>query len=386
MARTGSTLRTMVTAGAAIAAGAPLWSQRPLLFGLLGLGALIFVVERRLSPWWLIPIGWVWVNTHGSFPLGLAWLAAVYVGWWIDDRRRPRHLDAYVGAYVASLVAAMVNPIGPRLVSFPLVVESKEKVFANIVEWRSPNFQSAGNVFALAFFALALVIILRRGAPWRDVFVMVGFLALGLISLRNLAPAAVVLAPILGRALRVTDEPTEAGGRPPPAADGDRPPPAGAGDRPLVRILFVALLLAGAVFVIGTLGTSAIDYSSYPTGAEHYLLTHGLLNGHRILTQDYVGDYRELVEGTRFTSGVFIDDRFDMYPEQVSLDYDVILSAKPPALAVLRKWNIDTVMWGRAAGLPDLLRLAGGWRTVYTDKNWEVLVRDPTVPPERLPS
>ena len=69
LARAGSGVRTAAAAAVAVWAGANYWSPRPLLFGLLFFGLTILIVERRRSPWWLIPVVWLWVNSHGSFPL-----------------------------------------------------------------------------------------------------------------------------------------------------------------------------------------------------------------------------------------------------------------------------------------------------------------------------
>ncbi len=40
----------------------------------------LLVAEGGLSPWVLVPVFWIWVNTHGSFPLGLV-RARVRCGW-----------------------------------------------------------------------------------------------------------------------------------------------------------------------------------------------------------------------------------------------------------------------------------------------------------------
>src|SRR4051794_32754697 len=82
--RAGSVWRTTAGALIVLGAGVALWSPRPLLFGLVCFALMISVVEERWKPWLLIPIGWLWVNTHGSFALGAVWLGAVAVGEWID--------------------------------------------------------------------------------------------------------------------------------------------------------------------------------------------------------------------------------------------------------------------------------------------------------------
>src|SRR5947208_11639261 len=84
LARSGTPLRTALAAGLAVGIGAPFWSPRPLLFGLLCMALTVTVVERRRSPWLLVPIVWLWVNSHGSFPLGAVWLGAKAIGEWLD--------------------------------------------------------------------------------------------------------------------------------------------------------------------------------------------------------------------------------------------------------------------------------------------------------------
>ncbi|MGH9266873.1 MAG: hypothetical protein ACRD0D_01715, partial [Acidimicrobiales bacterium] len=89
LARAGSPLRTALAGGIAVGLGATYWAPRPLLFGLVAFALTVTVVERGASPLWLLPIGWVWVNSHGSFPLGLAWVLLRAVGAGADGRRVP---------------------------------------------------------------------------------------------------------------------------------------------------------------------------------------------------------------------------------------------------------------------------------------------------------
>jgi hypothetical protein len=378
LARTGSAIRTMATASLAVMAGAIYWAPRPLMFGLLALGLLILVVERRASPWWLLPIGWVWVNTHGSFPLGLAWLAARLVGEALDARRRPRWIEPYVVAFVAALALAAVNPLGPRLLSFPLTIESKSAVFRNVVEWRSPDFQTLQGFATLACLALVLLVLFQTKMRWADILPVVGFVALGLFSVRNIAPSAVVLAPALGRALAVRHVDEDGAGLRP------------AGSAGLNKAIAGVLVAAALVFTVGSQRANALDFSTYPTYAEEYMVTHGLLDpaAHRIAAQDIVGCYLILLRGT--SGRVFVDDRVDMYPVSVSNDYDTLLHGDASSPSVLDRYHIDVVLWDRHLALPGVLRSTGGWRTVYPgpdapagsnrDSRWTVLVRDPTVP------
>ena len=90
-------MRTALAASVAVGVGAAYWVPRPLMFGLLALAASVFVVERRRSPWWLIPITWIWVSSHGSFLLAPAWLGARALGEAIDRRAWPAESVRYLG-------------------------------------------------------------------------------------------------------------------------------------------------------------------------------------------------------------------------------------------------------------------------------------------------
>ena len=361
LARTGVAVRTMASAGVAVLFGAVFWSPRPLVIGLLGLVLLITVVEARANPWWIVPITWVWVNSHGSFPLGALWLAVVYVGTVVDSKSVARWMWPYLAAEGAGLAASAVNPLGPHLLTFPLAVQDKASVFRNVVEWRSPNFQSGDGVYALVLIALALVIVLRARHTWSDALPVVAFLALGLFSLRFIAPAAVVLAPVLGRSLR-------------PAAPKPLRPPDAALDG-LSRAVAALLVVLVAAFGVLSLRGSGLDVSTYPAAAEQWMAAHGYLDPslHRVAEQDVVGCYLILLRGSG--GRVFVDDRVDMYPVSVSNDYDTLLHAQPGAATVLDRYRVDTVLWDRSLGLLGLLQARGGWLIVYQDKRWVVLTR-----------
>ncbi len=75
----GLVARLAIT-GVGLAIGATMWAPRPLMFGLVLLGITLLVAERRLPAPVLLPVFWIWVNTHGSFPLGLVALGAYALG------------------------------------------------------------------------------------------------------------------------------------------------------------------------------------------------------------------------------------------------------------------------------------------------------------------
>ncbi|TMK86390.1 MAG: hypothetical protein E6G57_12365 [Actinobacteria bacterium] len=359
LARAGTPLRTALAAGIAVGAGAAYWVPRPLMFGLICMALTVLVVERRWSRWWLIPILLVWVSSHGSFVLAVAWLGARGVGEAIDKKGWPADSVHYAVGLVAGLAVSVLNPLGPKLLTFPLAVQEKQSVFKTIVEWHSPNFQTAAGEFSLVFVVVALLVLLQRGAPWTDSVPVVGFIALGLIAQRNLPLAAVVMAPALGRAL----------------APGRDRPTAARRDPSTVNMAFAVVLgLAFAIFTVGIYRQAPLNLKSYPVAAINFLERSGLRGpSHHVAQQDVVGCFFDLEFGAK--ARVFVDDRYDMFPLSVSNDYEALLKGNQDSLAVLDRRQVDVVLWDKSLPLVTTLRATGKWQQAYKKGDWVVLHR-----------
>lgn len=363
LARAGSPSRTALSGLIAVGMCFPFVAPRPLLFGLICMALTVLIVERRATPWLLVPVVWVWVQSHGSFPLGLAWLGARAVGEGLDWKARPREALSYLGAFVGGMVVSIANPLGVRLLAFPLTLLTKRSSFQSIAEWKSPNFQHGAAEVALVFLVLALLMFVRARLPWRDVVPVVGFLALGLLAVRNIPVTAIVIAPVLGRALR---RPETARPRPADEVSHDRT------NRALAVTLAVAFVLFGA----SIWSKPGLDLSSYPTAAAAFLDRQGLLSApHRVVERDYVGNFLELRYGSRVP--VFVDDRYDMYPAALTQQYLTLLAARPGALDILDRRDVDIVLWNTNQPLTYLLQVSGRWQQIYGDSNWVVFRRSP---------
>jgi hypothetical protein len=360
LARAGTPLRTALAAGIAVGAGAAFWVPRPLMFGLICMALTVLVVERRWSRWWLIPILWVWVSSHGSFVLAVAWLGGRGLGEAIDTKGWPSESVHYAVGMVAGLIVSALNPLGPKLLTFPLAVQKKASVFKTIIEWHSPNFQSAAGEFTLVFLVVALLVLLRRGISWTDAIPIVGMLAAGLIAERNLPLAGVVMAPALGRVLSV---------------ERDRAPATEKREPGMVNAAFAVVLgLAFVIFTAGIYRSAPLNLKSYPIAAINYLEKSGLRGPtHHVAQQDVVGCFFDLDFGVR--ARVFVDDRYDMFPLSVSDDYTSLLKGNQDSLAVLDRRQVDVVLWDKSLPLVTTLNATGKWQEVYKKGDWVVLHR-----------
>jgi len=371
LARTGKPLMTAAGGAVAMGVGLAYWLPRPLLFGLLCMALTITIVERRRSPWLLVPVVWLWINSHGSFPLGAVWLACHAVGQGIDRRAWPADSVRYIAGFVVGAVVAVANPLGARLLAFPLTLGVKASTFATIREWKSPDFQSAGGRVSLVFLSLALVILFRARLVWRDLLPVIVFVGLGLLAVRNFPMIGVVLAPILGRSLSRADGRSTREASPPVAA-------AGGGHRSLRanRIVLVGIGMVLLVFGASIWAGPALALEPYPAAAVSALDHEGLLGpGHHLAHQDFVGNYLVLRYGRR--AHAFIDDRYDMYPSGVFNDYEKLLHGSPGAMSVLERRGIDVVLWEKDFPIVSILEATPGWAQVYRDRDWVAFRRSP---------
>ncbi len=361
LARAGSPSRTALSGIIVVGLGFPFWSPRPLLFGLVCMALTVAIVERRRTTWLLIPVVWLWVQSHGSFPLGLAWLGARAVGEALDWRAWPRDAMSYVGAFLAGLVVSVLNPLGARLLVFPVTLGDRREAFERIVEWMSPNFQRGPGRVALVFLVLALLLLVRARLPWRDVVPVVVFIALGLLASRNLPVTAIVLAPVLGRMLR---RPESAPARRIDTVERER----------TNRAVAFALAAAFVLFGASILSRPGLRLRSYPEEAVTFLEREGFLaETHRLAHMDFVGNYLELRYGAKVP--VFVDDRYDMYPADVSRDYRRLLTAHPESLEILDERRVSVVLWDKELPLPNLMEVSGRWQEIHTSGDWVVLRR-----------
>ncbi len=343
-------VRLGVTAAVLVPATA-LWSGRPLLFGLLGLAAVLLAADGRLDPRWLVPICWVWVNTHGSFPFALLAVALLAVGTRLDSGRWGREVRV-LGWAAVGVCAGALNPLGPRLLLFPLTLASRTEAFQSVAEWQAPTYQSLVEYWVVGLLFVGVLALVRRPS-WRSALPLVVFGALAVTSARNLAPLLLVLAPILAGAV------PDAG-----IAVGEV-------RRPSFRVGLAALVLVGVALTVASLGQPDTALDAYPEEPVAWMEDQGLWGPtSRVLSPDYVGNYVEARRGDQ--ARVFIDDRVDMYPLDVIDDYSTVFDADPGWDDVLADRDISAVVWEEDTPLAAALDASADWTVVHRDAPWVV--------------
>jgi hypothetical protein len=328
------------------------WSPRPALIGLLLLGVALLAAEGRLGPVWLLPVFWVWANSHGSYPLGLVLLALLAAGARLDGGRPTLELRCLAWAALGA-VLGVVGPLGLSALTFPFDVLSHTESLEAITEWQPPSFDRFWHQVFIVQVAVAIVALVRRPS-YRDALPLVCFTALALLALRNVAVASIVLVPGMARGLvDIGSSRAEERGR------------------SAVAALVVVALLA-MVVVVDRLDEESFDLRGDPVAAVAWLDERDLVaeRGVRVATRDTTGNFLELLYGA--DAQVFIDDRADMYPTEVFGDYVALLDGDDSWSAILDDHEIDLVLWPRDKPLAGLLAADAGWHLVYQDEDWVI--------------
>lgn len=367
-------VRAALISIAALAGLYTLWSERPLLFGVLFLVILLWIVEvpdclvaRR--PVIALPVlFWLWANIHGSFALGFAYLGLHVLGRWLDGHRpwEGRERQLVVGSVVAFAVT-FLNPYGPSLVFFPVDLMARGGVLKDVIEWMSPDFHTVRGQAYLLWIAVFVVVLARapRRVSRRDLVVTIPFLLLGLWALRNVALAPLVGLPVVARALAVDPEVAEAKRRHEQRS-------------PIGWAFGVVLVLVAFALVVRAAGQPDFVESAYPVKAMNALEAQGLL-GRNLLLDDGDAAYPELAYGPG-VQPVFLDDRYDMYPPAVIDEFMLVSRGEPGWQTVLERRDVETIIWDKGRVLVQLLEQSGDWTEIHRDKTWVALVRNDLAP------
>ena len=333
---------------AALAGIYTVWSERPLLFGVLFLLVLLWTVEVPDSfvgrhPLVVVPVlMWLWANTHGTYQLGFAYLGLHLLGRWLDGAPpwagRERRL--LIAAAVA-FAAVFVNPygVGPGHVPDRAPVARRHPLAHRRVEVaRLPS--------GMGRRARHLDRRLPRGA--RRAVVTGSLAATSWSRCRCCCSRSGPRATSPSRrssVCRSSPEPSPATRRSPRSCAAPWWPPRS-------RCSCSPPSLMG--YQAST--EKDFDFRTYPVASMRYLERHDLM-GKRLLTTDAAAGYVILEDWPQ--QKVFIDDRYDMYPTSVIYDYFDLTGAKPGWSRVLDKYDVDVIVWGKDTALGVAARHVG---------------------------
>ena len=364
----------------AIALGIYAWNVRPqaisFLIGSLFLYAIHAYRQGANKVWLLVfPLGMlIWVNSHGSFPVGL-----VLIGIWLGDEvfnfviaRRRDGVTELKSLYVAGIILLIttafcfINPRGIRIVTYLSTMISNPAVQTSIPEWAAPSFISPiGPLFFASMLFSILVLALSPRRP--SFFQLLTFLVFSFLALRTTRGVVwfgLVMAPILANHLSLITEMYY---------------PVKKQSHSQRKFVKVNLFFLGALILLAVASLPwARDYlpiplerkkyiaQDTPVSATEYIMNQKMPNN--LFNDMGFGSY--LIWAAQPNNKVFVDPRIELYPPEVWTDYHIISNGIPGWEQRLENYDAQTLMLSKTyqEKLIDELMESSLWELVYQDE------------------
>jgi hypothetical protein len=361
----------------------------------------------RWMPWFFPASMLLWVNLHGGWLFGVALLGIYTLAAFVESVRAQKtdalaairaghQVRAMAVAWVASVVATLVNPFGWRLHAHIYRYLSDRYLMNRIDEFRSPDFHG----WAERCFAVILMLVLIAFAGHRKKLrlshLLVALLAVyaGFYSSRNLPVSSILVVLIVGPMLwenftSLAEKPGAwqwvRNGTARISKFSDR---MGAQEMQLRGHLWPVVSAAFALAIClqgGWLGSRQLIHARFdpqkvPVAAVTYLQKE--FEGKQpstepVFSTDAWGGYLiyrmnpgRMNDGRLYPERkVVVDDRHDLYGSGRIRQYLILTQAEPGWQSVLEQWQIRTALLPTDSTLANLLReLPRDWRVAYEDK------------------
>jgi len=381
--RVGNSKAGFATAAALFILVTPSLSLRPQMLGYLFLIFTLTVLERfrqgkPRALWFLPPLFLVWINTHGSWLIGLGVILVFLAGGLADlsigsieaRRWKARERLRLEIIFLLCLAVIPLTPYGAHLAAYPFAVASSLPLnVANVLEWQPMPFNLAGGKIFLAlllgFFLLQMA--LRFRCRLDELALFVGGTVMACLHVRFVLLFVPFFCPLLASLFARWFSPYE---------------------RRKDKYIANAILMAGvSAAMVWFLPTSAkieeIVSRKFPVRAVQYMRNHAI-RGPIYNSYGYGGYLIWALPEQK----VFIDGRGDLYETGGAFsDYLQAANLKPAAFAVLRIYGIQSCLLERGEPLATVLSNRPDWRTEYSDDvSVLFLRRDTTLGIESAPA
>lgn len=354
-------------------------SARPQMLGYLFLILTLILLERfrqgkRNSIWFLPPLMLVWVNTHGSWIVGMGAILVYWAGGLVEFRlgdveakKWPADERCKIAfSFLLCLLMLPITPYGTQLAISPFEYAFSLPLNAKFIEeWQAMPFNVAtGQIFLALLLGLFVAQILLR-ITWRfhDLVLYLFGMVMSCLHVRFLLVFVPFFAPVLAMIL----------GRWMSGYDRKK-------DKFLINFALMACL-AGAVIHYSP-SRAALDQrvaDQFPVGAVGYLSEHPIPGP----TFNNYGFGGYFIWSLGPEHKVFIDGRGDLYERGgVFSDYVHISGLRPGALQLLRMYGVRSCVIRRDEALATVLNSSPDWHRLYADRVSAIFVRTtPNGPP-----
>jgi hypothetical protein len=362
------------------------WNVRPQAITFLLFALYLWAIDhyRRTGHFWqlvMLPVGMViWVNSHGTFPLGL-----ILIGiWWADEtwqiimslirREKPawRRLVYPCVAMVLTGLVCLLNPRGTGVLAYLTTLTSNSVVQNLVPEWAPPMLGTMeGNIFyAGLLLSTVIFAVSTRRASFYQVLTFLIFAVLALKTSRGIVWYGLAMAPVLTEHMAAIIRHIKPSNQTETKSTGS----------PVLNRIFLFVLLAMALISLPWFKSvlplpeekANLISVETPIAATEYML-HENLPG-RLFHAISFGSY--LIWAGYPEYQVFVDPRIELFPPGIWRDYLSISNAQGNWQEQLNSYGVNTLMLSPEEQplLVAAVNQSPEWRKVYEDTSTLIFV------------
>ena len=350
------------------------FTLRPQLLGFIFLLITLICLERyrqglQKNLWVLPPLFLIWINTHGTWALGLFILGVYWVSGLTEfsfgglraERWTQKQRIHLALIFLLSVLVLPINPYGGQLVIYPINMAFFQPVgVTSVQEWQPLQLGLwEGKLFLILLLAFVVALIaLRLEYRLEELGLFLFAMYATLVHVRFVILAGILIAPVVASLLARWVPPYK------PAID-----------KHLINATLMLIAIVGMAYYLPSNKElqQGVD-KTYPVKAVEYLRQHSVPG---FTFNDYgFGGYLIWALGPQYQ--VFIDGRADLYEETGAFsDYMSVVDLKPQTLAILQSYGIRSCLIGPDSALATLLRARPEWKEIYKDNVSALFVRGP---------
>lgn len=358
------------------------WLTRPHIFTILFSAIWAMELEKvRLGlkkGWLLFPAMMVvWANLHGAFIAGLVIWGLVFLGEILEGQKNLGELKILIWIGPSSILASLLNPDGFGIWKTGFGFLGNQYLVSHTAEYLPPDFQ---NPVFWPFLMVVGISILVLGLSSRrmsisQLFLLGSWTAMALYSARNIPLYIVIAVPILsdlGAKLLIDSGsariPTWFLGLQRRIDLTEREIKGGAVGL-IVVLVSLGLLLGGTRLDFQSAGNGFSD-QVFPVAAVDWL-EENPQDGNSFNYFPWGGYllYRLWPEQL-----VFIDGQTDFYGEDLTREYEQVITLEGDWRQVFRKYDISRVIMPAGSSLADYLSENPEWDILYQDSTSKIFV------------
>jgi len=370
--RSGNSKAGCVAAAVLFVLATPSFSMRPQMLGYLFLVLTVIALElfrqgRRRALWFLPVLMLIWVNTHGSWIIGLGaifvyWISGLFefeAGSLESRRSTPGERKSIAFVFLLCLAVLPITPYGTRIAVSPFEFAFSLPLNVKYIgEWQSMPFDIIGGKMFLALLLGVFLLQVTLRYKWRldELALFLFGTVMACLHVRFLLVFvpffALPLAAITARWISNYDP---------------------AKDKPLLNAVLMVTLAATIIhYFPSRAGLDQTVAKSFPVAAVQYLKQHPVPEP---MYNNYgFGGYLVWSRGPEHK--VFIDGRGDVYERGGLLsDYHHISVLQPGTLVLLDSYRVQSCLIERDEALATTLAANPGWRRIYADDVSALFVR-----------